>query len=384
MNVKWQTLTIPEKSAVPDSDDIEILYFAIVPVESKVNLVVINGEQFEEQIDRLLEQSQIIEWNVDKVLLNRERSEWLRWQEGWPAGMTYWALFDKSGMLAHGPRLPSLTEIHQALQESRVEKWPDALRRFIREHPDNMDAKLSFHNELKRIAERKTKEKIGDMAGWDASLTLAEEDDEAIWGEFASCLNHLSPHLEHGLPFVVKYGFWDSDYFMHSQKMKDAARAILPKVESSLGRLPNNGHLWQIWSVLSDLEGRRRFKDLKETLVLSPTADPRQFPDVWARGHLVRRYRSRSNWQAIVDVLESSWEELQNRPARAGEWDWPDNLNYLFEAYLRLGKENEANALLMHWEQSQAWGTVMPRAIGMAEKCGKGALAERWKKLNPE
>ena len=382
LDAKWRSLSIPEKSTLPSLDDLESLYFQITP-RGGIYLVVTNGEKDSEQIDMLLEQNRFFEWDINKVVLSPEQSILLCQEEGWPKDGTYWALREKSGTLAHGPGLPSATEIHQTLQESAVEKGTDVLRRFIREHLNNMDAKLSLQHELRRVAEQKTKDRLGTMAGQDTALALSEEDDEAIWGEFTSRLNPLLlTLLEHSMPWVWVESFCESDYFIHSQKMKDVARSLLPNVEASLRRQPNNDNLWQIWSALAELEGLRRYRDLKETLVPSPSKDRiSSIPLEMSRKILVKRYRARSNWRELADVLEPYWETFRDRVRSQTDWIWEDTIQYLLEAYIRMGKESDANSLLTAWGQSPAWETVLQGAIALAEKCDREALAERWKRL---
>ena len=381
LNAKWRSLTIQDKLSPSDPNDVESLYFQITPYWSNISLVVINGKQLDSQIWTLFSHSQLIEWNIDHAMLNSGQSELLRQLEGWPKDTTYWALRDKSGTLAHGAGLPSASEIFQVLIDSMIEKSVDVLRRFILEHPENMDAKMRLQYELRRLAEAKTHEKLSGLAKNDATPMLTEDDDRDIWGEFATRFNHLMlTLLEHPLPGMIDMDSFCRSYdFKHSQIMKEAARTLLPNIEASLQRQPSHEGLWQAWSTMSTLEGRRRFKDFRETLLLSPTADPRDFPPSRSLFWLMLNYHDESDWTTIIDLLASPWEARRESVSKLGEWD--SKIQYLFEAYLRLGRESEANDLLMYWEPSPAWGTALEAAIGLAEKCGRDALAEKWKKL---
>ena len=379
---RWKALKVPEKTTVSDPDEVEDLYFEITPVSSNVSLIVINGQQFGEQISALLKHYKIIEWKVRNITLDQAQSELLCEEEGWPKGETYWALRDRKAMLAHGPGLPNENEIFQVLQNSVVEKWSETLRRFILEHPTHTDAKINLLRESIRVAEQRTKDKIGTMAGRDPQLLLDDEDDEAIWGDLSRRFKQLFlTMLDTGLPWFWTGPLCESRLFMHSNKMKDVARGLLPSVEAFLMHQPNDNSLWDIWLSMSELDGRRRYTDLKETLVLSPKEDPRLFPSMLARGRLVKHYLERSDWQALINVLESPWAVERDRPTEKNEWTWSTYQQHLLEAYLRLGKDYEADMFLTAWEQSPAWETVLQGAIALAEKCDRDTLAERWKRL---
>jgi hypothetical protein len=167
--------------------------------------------------------------------------------------------------------------------------------------------------------------------------------------------------------------------------MKNLAYTLLSQLEKCLTRQPSDEFLWGAWITLSGLVENRRYRDLKQDLVLAPLYDPLDLPPLLSRGVLLRLYSSRSNWQGIIDVQEWIWEA--NRDQIAAEkpfplwWQWGmGGLRYLLEAYLRLGKDSEANELVGICSTSPEWGDIKQSAVALAEKCGKTELAERWKK----
>ena len=394
LQTKWLALQIPEKPDRPDMDDLEADFY-IDPVGITPRLVLINAEESDAlQVDAMLGHGRINDWGVRRVIKGNFPSELMRRKEGWPEGVTYWGLFDsKSKLLAHGSGLPTEESLYQALDQFNVDTPANILRRFIREHPSHLEAKGELLQELKRLAENKTKEKVGTDAGLGADRVLDDEDDQAIWGEYARLYRQVLPYfLNQGRP---QRWWWlnnpcASDFFIHSRTMKNLAVWMLPQVEESLRRQPTDEFLWGAWITMSDLiELPRLFRDLKETLTLSPMSNPLNLPPSDNRELLLTRYRARENWQGIIDVQEVQWERRIILGLTAESWGQYDlnsvwdsaGMQCLLEAYLRLDKNSEANEFIRIWSQSPVWGQIKQSAVGLAEKCGKITLAEQWKRI---
>ena len=390
LQAKWLALKIPEKPDEPDMYDLETSFYS---VNTSPRLVLINAENADkQQIDAMLRQGRLTDWFLSRADLDPGLPELMRQKEGWPDGVAYWALFDaKNNVIAHGPGLPTEGALCQILEQSGIETQTSAYRRFIKEHPSRIDAKEAFLRVLKRIAEQKTKEGLDEGAGVNTALLLNEEDDRAIWGEYAPLYRQLLPYYLEQCKLTMdwyRYNPFDSEYFIHSQTMRNLAPALLPQVEDSLMRQPkDDDFLWGVWSALSDLVEPWRFTDLKENLVLQPYAyDPTNIPSYSARWSLLERYSARSNWQRVIAIQEWRWEamraNLELDPTSMEEFLWRREMKHLLEAYLRLEKNNEANELVRIISQSPEWLIIKQSAVELAEKCGRGALAERWKSLN--
>ena len=394
LQTKWLALKIPENADRPDMDDLETGFY-INPVGITPRLVLINAEgSDEQQVDTMLGHGRIDDWGARRVTNANFPSELMRRKEGWPAGVRYWGLFDsKSKLLAHGSGLPTEEDLYQALDQYNVDTPANILRRFVRERPSHLEAKGQLLQELKRLAEYKTKEKLGADAGLSTDRMLDDEDDQAVWGEYARLYRQVLPYfLNQGRP---QRWWWlnnpcASDFFIHSRTMKNLAVWMLPQVEESLRRQPMDEFLCGAWITMSDLiERPRSFRDLKETVVLSPMSNPLNLPHEGVREFLLMRYRARENWQGIIDVQEVQWERRNTWGLAAESWNQYDlnsvwgspGMQCLLEAYLRLGKNSEANEFIRIWSQSPVWGQIKQSAADLAEKCGKGALAEQWKKL---
>jgi hypothetical protein len=382
---KWSALQIPEKNS-PDADDLDAALSA--ERSSTPSLVVINTKWGDgQQINATLKQSNIIDWRLGRVTLNPEVSELLRQRMGWPENETFWALFDaKRKILGAGPGLPTAEAICQILEQFSVETPANALRRFVSDYPAHIKAKVDLLEELKRLAEQKTRETLGQSAGADTALMLTEEDDREIWGEYASLYHSVLPYaLEQGREWAWANGPAVSDFFIHSQKMRTLAYSLLPRVEACLKRQPTDVFLWSVWDSLSDLGQYRNFRNLREALVLSPIEeDPLNLPPPILRTDILRRRIARSDWQMVIDIQEWRWEamryNLELNPRELNPRLWRE-IEPLLEAYLNMEKINYANELVRVWRHAPTWERIKQDAIGLAEKHEKNALAEQWKKL---
>ena len=386
LQAKWLALQIPEKSDAPDIDDLNVM---LNNGMTDPYLAIINAEMADiQQADAMLKQGRLFEWRISAANPPPVLSELMRQREGWPEGVKYWALFDTDKVIAHGSGLPTENTLYQTLEQYNIETPANTLRRFIREYPTHFEAKEQFLRELKRIAEQRTREKLGEDAGINLTSALPENEDQAIWGEYASLYRQLLPYnLEQGRMLTAWLGSaYYSDFFIHSQTMKSLAPALLPQAETRLRRQPADAFLWGAWTSLSDLDERQSFRNLKEALVLSPMDNPlNQLPPPIPRELMMRRLSARSNWQGIIDVQEWRWETMRNNmernPSRLSRYLWSQEMQYLLEAYLRLDKNSEANEFIRIWGQSPEWPQIKQSAVDLAEKCGRGDLAEQWKKV---
>lgn len=380
---RWLSLQVLAKDK-PDANDFEAV---IYDNRKAPRLVVINGKTSDvQQIDVLLRQGQINDWSVSRANITSELSEYLLAKEGWQKGETHWALFHDNTMLAHGPGLPTGEALISELEASRVQTPASLLRRFISEHPSHLAAKEMLLEELKRIAEQKVREKLGTAAGTDAAQ-LSDENDQAIWGEYAVLYAQtFLDFFEQGRPrgFLIRGGMgpWNSNYFMHSQIMKNHAQSYLPRIEACLKRRPTDEFLWGAWIPFFDLSENRLFADLRETLELSPGNHPAGLPPSIQLNSLTSRYKARSNWQGIIGIQEWRWEIIRYKSLDLLPiLEWPRYIQPLLEAYLRLGKNSEANELVIICSQSPVWEQIKQSAVDLAKKCENEALAVQWGRL---
>jgi hypothetical protein len=323
--------------------------------------------------------------------LNDEFSGLLQKREGWPAKETHWALLDNKGKpLADGPGLPSEDALHRAIQSSGVLPLADLLRRFVSEHPSQFEAKVGLLGELNRLAAQKTMKKLGSDAGRNKTAMLSDDDDRDIWGECSFLYNEVLAYLlKQGRPH--NYGLYrppcQSDYFIHSQRMKAAIRSALAQIEAALGRQPFDRFLWDWWTDYASQMEYRHFMALKETLTLPPfttSLDDGVPPNSVLRKMSLDKYVERAEWLGIIDLQEWRWQDNARRDTNStsSRVFWSMEWQHLLEAYLRLGMDSKANELVRDMSQSPyRWKENKTAAVGLAKKCGKDALAKQWGRL---
>ncbi|MCL1893247.1 MAG: hypothetical protein FWG02_03275 [Holophagaceae bacterium] len=408
LQYKWLALETPEKNKV----DMDAFLARLFPTPPAPRIVVTNLEESaNQQINKILRDSRLAVWGLSPVRLNQNTElpvfvrqllpdtpvqiggtkpnqkmpELVRRFARWPVDETFWGLFYDNTMLADGSGLPTVEKLVTELELARVQTFANALRHHISQYPSNFTAKERLLRELKRIAELKVKEKFGEAAGVDFTLMLTEEEDRDIWGEFALLYVQTFPFfMEHGRPVADLYEFenngWTSNYFMHSEIMKDLAREFLPRAKACIERRPTAKFLWYAWAALSDLNGKMQFKDLRESLAPLPLHNHTDIPGVDVMRGLVQRCWIRSDWQGIIDVVEWYWEIMQER-GQFHQHGWQVYLSPLLEAYLHLDKSREANELISVWSYTPAWPHIKQSAVDLAKKCGKENLGERWERL---
>jgi hypothetical protein len=394
LRTKWTAFYISEQKQTEQVITNIFLEMVFGVLEDELFLVAINANNHAEvrRLQAELLEGRLVDWRLH--FFNNfpdEISEWLRQKHGWQGSETMWALLGSNyKTLGQGPGLPSTAALLQAIEGSGIETPASIGLRFIKQHPSNSEAREMLLRELKRVAEQKTKEAIGAGAGVDVARLLSDEEDHAIWWDyFINFRQALSSALERGRITSNAYNF-ASEYFIHSPLMKNLAHIMLPQVEACLQCQPTDVFLWMNWVSLSGLSEHRPFRTIKETLVLAPMSDPlNDLPPLWPRSLLLQQYLSRSNWQGVLDLQEWRWDGmkdgLESDPSAMNDMLFQDCLSML-EAYLRLGREGDANALFEFWAQhalsrpSSKWATRRSNFAAVAKECGKLELAERWKK----
>jgi hypothetical protein len=385
---KWAAMRIPDRPSGPDMDALDAHLRAMVASEDAP--VVLMASTTEMPDSALMDRAQLnkvqLEWPLEVEALTPRLSELLFAREGWSKGETHWALMDTNRtMLANGPSAPTAEDILQALERTGKEPLAKRLRRFVSEHPRHVEAKQSLLRELERMAGNRAAEMERSRRSPDLEFSLAntltEEEDWGIWGEYAALCGQVLPLLmECAQPYVS--GMITISYLsIHSSKtLNGVAHALLPQIEAQMRRRPMDEFLWDRWILLSDIGGQSRFKNLKSSITLSPLDDPLDCPPELLGFLLTIRYRQKGNWQGIIDLYEWRWEAIRGG-VESGVTDTASPGWFLIEAYLNLGNDHEAEAIVEVLRQTPRWeGWLKGQVVDSAKKLGKDALAERWAK----
>jgi len=383
LSQKWLALEIPIKDKA-DKDDLDLMvkfHGSYMPV-----LAVANVKQHRAQIEAMLLQGSLSDWDMASIFLDPGLSEIMNRSNGLSDRETNWILVSANGKtIQSGVGLPTPDALTQALIHSATPARIDLMTRFILAHPSHYQAKWSFLYALLSLAEQKTKDKLGKGAGKDKSLLLSEKDDEAIWGEYARVFTQvLSYNLEQSDPDYRIESPTFSTLFIHSPKMRALAAQYLPRVEDALKRQPMSLGWWNQWFYFYPLSEKANFKNLRESLAVPAFTRPLECPPRLPLSNMQDRLSETADWQMIIDVLSwvaEAWRPIfEADPKAMGKYEW-ENWEPLMTAYLRLDKDSEASALAVLWSASPDWEEIKPNMVNLAKKIGKDELAERWGKM---
>jgi len=391
LSQKWLALEIPIKDKA-DKDDLDLtlkLYNDYMPV-----LAVANGEQHEAQVSDVVQHDSLLDWGLHRIFLNPEQSELMNRSYGLPDKDTNWLLVDANGKtIQYGSGLPTPGALAQALINSATPTRAEILRRFVLAHPSHYQAKSTFLYELRRLAEQKTKDKLGEGAGKDKTLVLSEKDDEAIWGEYASVFAQILSHrLEQSMSDDISTAAISFTVLhFHSPKMKALAAQCLPRVEDALKRQPLSYDWWEHWFVLCPFTEKANFKIIRESLAIPPTRHQQESPSIYTLWYTFLWFSMNgypidaADWQMVANVYSwvlEGWRPIfEADPAEMGKNRWDSIGKPLMEAYLRLDKDSEANALATWCSTLPNWSQIKPNMVDLAKKCGKPELAEKWGRM---
>jgi hypothetical protein len=382
---KWAAMKIPGAPSGPDMDALEAHLRAIVAGVPTVFMAGTREMPDSVWMNRAESDKVELEWPLNVQDLNPRLSELLFAREGWPKDGARWVLMDGDrAILASGPGAPTAEDILQALGSSGKEPPAKRLRRFVSEHPRHIEAKESLLAALELTAVNRASAMEASRRSPDEKYsvanTLAEEEDWAIWGDYATLYGQVLPllmesHQPYGPGAVISYSS------IHTSKaVNGVAHALLPQIEAQMRRRPMDEFLWDRWTKLSDVGGQSRFKGLRDSITLSPLDDPLGFPPEGPCLILTIRYLLKHSWQELIDLHEWRWEAIKGNLSGIGEASTP--ARFLLEAYLNLGKDHEAEAIVEVLHRLPEWkdGWFKDSVVEFAKKLGKDTLAERWAK----
>ncbi len=223
---------------------------------------------------------------------------------------------------------------------------------------------------------------------------LSDADDEAIWGPFSQALRqyvalenwatqgtgyryrtmNLRPFLPVATPFA-----------RISPRCREAYTTVLEATEFALQRVPTSAALWSLWTALSAFVDRPL-----EPLLAGITPNPLSeatWPPPFLRLQAMREAMTAKQWSRAETLVKGHWERLlelgtskdkEHSLLTSAQWDRIGG-PYL-EILLRQDRSTDAEAILGAWERHQGWDGARTRAVGIAQTCGQGGLAEKWKR----
>lgn len=355
-------------------------------------------------------------------------------REEWKPG-PHWALMDERGtVLAHGATLPQASTLRQAVEATGLPSRLEGLRAFVRQHPDQFEAREALVLHLRDAATRRALKALGlrpppppdpsiaprsfgDVTGFSHSNVPSPEEqlaklqgkdlpsdrDETIWGDYA---RELAKVFENdgwaAVPFAGTYKATHtvqrrlvSPLARFSPLCRDTCERLLPKIEALLERYPSHGRAWQLWCDFAQVTGRSA-KPLLASLT-PPSGPATDWPPIILRRTLLQQAREGGDWRAVTEFSSEIYDQIlgmakgERAYANSGkatkgfkpspwldEQVWDTVVSPLVEAYLAQDKVREAEGVLSTWEDFSGWKGAYAKAAELARKTQRPELAKTW------
>lgn len=322
---------------------------------------------------------------------------------GWDPGKPHWALIGPDRRIqAEGDAAPTAAALAQAYAGSSLRTRADRLRAFLREHPDQGEARAQLLLQLRDLAEARTDRALKGQAD-DAQLPEAEDD--RIWGEYAEVYARffdqgLWKDADPGPSSPVGPAAALDVLAARSPRLRDLAARLLPAAEDALRAKPSDPARWAVWQSLRAAgAGGRAVAVLAG---LEPWPGARRWPPEAAVDAFVEDARTRADWRDAEPVLQASFDAnealIRDLEAAArkdagpgvgpvdlggafGFGQWNGDTAALVEAKLRLGKRDEADRIATRVLTRVPRPEFRQAAAQLARDCGDEALAVKWAAL---
>jgi hypothetical protein len=274
----------------------------------------------------------------------------LREREGWPEQMPRWALFDAKGrILAEGGMLPTSAQLADECSRAGVISKAESLRRFLRENPGHEEAREKLLQELRVVADKRTRFALQQPESQLASTQVYEEidgvttsspndggptakqleslppldsdADERIWREYCAELHRYLDGVvwqsggnapSRGVSFGADPAALSS-WAVFSPAAKAAYAKAAAAVEAALQRQPSSPELWRMWLTMHKTGAGKSLKDLLANLRPSPSVAAADWPPSSIRAAYIAACRETGDWKAIQELVEPIWESVISR-----------------------------------------------------------------------
>jgi hypothetical protein len=336
-----------------------------------------------------------------------------------------WILIDKKRgtLLAQGDQVPNAASFAKVLRDAGFRDWVKELRAYLREFPDAQEARELLIQLVRQRAERTALRYLGlqiqsrrernnqaslsDLLQGDLQIQkldlsqakpLNEVQDLEAWGDFAQELGT-----------VFRSGQWREMHFawLREGRPLDSASPTLqvlylrwqPAVEAALRREPSSEAFWDLWLWMNRAQGGKAIRPLLASLAPTPIHAPGQWPPDRVAQSLLTTAQSLEDWRALKDFYQAQWNNephvLKEEQSSGGERpdqevhvallekDWKRTLGPLLESCIQSGDSAGADAYFMEALNGSRWIVLVNKAVSLAKRCGKPAVAQRWASLKP-
>ncbi|MDR2561228.1 MAG: hypothetical protein LBC63_05615 [Holophagales bacterium] len=298
----------------------------------------------------------------------------LREKEGWPKGAPRWAIYDTKGQcVANGATLPTSAQLADACSSAGIRSRVDIYRRFLREHPNHEQARMTLLTEMANVAEKRTRYALqvpesSTMSNISFSATssggigvnvqgqqdpsleqieslpeLTAEADERIWRdyciEFQKYLEGAIWQVEESpLRPIVRLDSKQvvSSWAIFSPLARAAYKKAAVTVEAALARQPSSTTIWTLWATLNKTGAGSSMKELLETLEPSPTIARTNWPPSSVMAEYMKSCRQSGDWKTIMDLVKPSWDLLSMLVNRSGQRGGSDTSSQTPQVTMRI------------------------------------------------
>ena len=363
------------------------------------------------------------DWNLNYFYLDPKSPLYLREisifknRFGEPA----WAIILPDGrLLATSADIPSYEVFERILQSTEMNKPIPRLRQFLRQNPNNLDARAELIRLLRASAYRRTKQELGitQSSMWEAKdekrysilppagfvlpdvtpfkeLQLEPEKDLLIWARYAQ---ELSEVFQNGTWHKMGLGM-DANSTLPlevcSQIMKVTFIRIKPRIEEEIANLPGSENLWKLWLHVQACIDSENYKfNFFDGIEPPPEVAGISWPPEGAIVPLVKHFYEQKNWVMVLRLTSKYYEEEVNgiksdnnltqivpeyKVARYIDWD--GKFKPMLEALIATGQRDEADAFINLIYTTENGRTFVGRAIQSARSLGETNLAGKWQLL---
>lgn len=279
--------------------------------------------------------------------------------------------------------LPLASDLRNALEKTDIKSPIKVLRDFLKQHPDNLDARMQLLDCLKIIAESRTQHLLKLDAEPGTGLDTAELVINSILGVVASDANvldgpELGPEQDvliwgdyaHELDYLFRSGDWrlvtmPQVYSKHppfealSHTMAQIYRRHISKIEAFLEEYPKDRNLWQYYFRMASIAKHGSTKAIVERITPSPEM---LWPLPEVLNVLIAEAMEKRDWDCIIEALFYDWpntyrslfnihfdgpEDLMIPVAKALlETHWRERIKPLLESLIRTNRIEDAETVI--------------------------------------
>lgn len=338
-----------------------------------------------------------------------------------------WILVNRKGeIVGSGIDLRDRKTIKQAFESTGEKTRIDNIRKFIKDNPNDVEAKLLLARELSNIGTRRIlheygkelpqRVRNGSTIGTQDGMVfknhsdidiiidvlvgknIPNEMDNDVWDEYskiiieifddtawATAINPLSYNFTYGIQKPL-----DTPVAKYSKICKDTYTRIIPNIEKVLRKFPSCGYAWLL------IEGFSQYIDIDIDAMLEKITPSPKNSINWPPPSIIKlvisSYIKSEKWQSIEKFSARLWKELvelnQIKVQRTGaiqakeymnKQQWDVFVEKYIESLVVLDKKSEADEVLDTWRANNGWIGAYVMAVQLAEKRNQKSWAAEWR-----